>query len=167
MGAGAEQQEGCGAVAQRRRRQRHPRRNVAELQKAGYTLIDGGAYETGTTSFSAQIAKFKAAQCEILTTFPIPPDYATFWRQAAQQGLHRSMKVVQVAKTGLFASDIEVLGPLGYGTSVSAYWHKDFPYKSTLTGMSGSGAGRQLREGIQPPMAAAAGCQHVVARCRC
>ena len=110
---------------------------LPELQKAGYTLIDGGAYETGTTSFSAQIAKFKAAQCEILTTFPIPPDYATFWRQAAQQGLHRSMKVVQVAKTGLFASDIEVLGPLGYGTSVSAYWHKDFPYKSTLTGMSG------------------------------
>lgn len=110
---------------------------LPELQKAGYMLVDGGAYETGTTSFSAQIAKFKAAQCEILTTFPIPPDYATFWRQAAQQGLHRSMKVVQVAKTGLFASDIEVLGPLGYGTSVAAYWHKDFPYKSTLTGLSG------------------------------
>lgn len=110
---------------------------LPQLQKAGYTLVDGGAYETGTTDFSAQIAKFKAAKCEMLTTFPIPPDYATFWRQAAQQGLHRSMKVVQVAKTGLFASDIEVLGPLGLNTSVAAYWHKDFPYKSTLTGLSG------------------------------
>lgn len=118
---------------------------LPELQKAGYTIVDGGAYETGTTDFSAQIAKFKAEKCEILCTFPIPPDYATFWRQAAQQGLHKSMKVVQVAKTGLFASNIEVLGPLGFQTSVSAYWHKDFPYKSALTGLSG----QQLADGYE------------------
>ena len=110
---------------------------LPELQKVGYTIVDGGAYETGTTDFSAQIAKFKAEKCEILCTFPIPPDYATFWRQAAQQGLNKTMKVVQVAKTGLFASNIEVLGPLGFQTSVAAYWHKDFPYKSALTGLSG------------------------------
>jgi branched-chain amino acid transport system substrate-binding protein len=118
---------------------------LPELQKAGYTIVDGGAYETGTTDYSAQIAKFKAEKCEILMTFPIPPDYATFWRQAAQQGLNKTMKVVQVAKTGLFASNIEVLGPLGYQTSVAAYWHKDFPYKSILTGLSG----QQLADGYE------------------
>lgn len=118
---------------------------LPELQKAGYTIVDGGAYETGTTDFSAQIAKFKAEKCEILCTFPIPPDYATFWRQAAQQGLNKTMKVVQVAKTGLFASNIEVLGPLGFQTSVAAYWHKDFPYKSNLTGLSG----QQLADGYE------------------
>ena len=118
---------------------------LPELQKAGYTIVDGGAYETGTTDFSAQIAKFKAEKCEILCTFPIPPDYATFWRQAAQQGLNKTMKVVQVAKTGLFASNIEVLGPLGLQTSVAAYWHKDFPYKSNLTGLSG----QQLADGYE------------------
>ncbi len=118
---------------------------LPELQKAGYTVVDGGAYETGTTDFSAQIAKFKAEKCEILCSFPIPPDYATFWRQAAQQGLNKMMKVVQIAKTGLFASNIEVLGPLGYHTSVSAYWHKDFPYKSNLTGLSG----HQLADGYE------------------
>lgn len=124
---------------------------LPQLQKAGYTLIDGGPYETGTTDFSAQIAKFKAEKCEVLLTFPIPPDFATFWRQAAQQGLARTMKVVQVAKTGLFASTIEVLGPLGHNISVAAYWHKNFPYKSALTGLSGvqladgyeKGAGKQ------------------------
>lgn len=110
---------------------------LPELTKAGFTVIDGGAYETGTTDFSAQIAKFKAEKCEILCTFPIPPDFATFWRQAAQQGLAKRMKIVQVAKTGLFASTIEVLGPLGYNISVAAYWHKQFPYKSQLTGLSG------------------------------
>jgi branched-chain amino acid transport system substrate-binding protein len=118
---------------------------LPELAKAGYTVVDGGPYETGTTDFSAQIAKFKAEKCEVLMTFPIPPDFATFWRQSAQQGLAKSMKMVQVAKTGLFASTIEVLGPLGYNISVAAYWHKHFPYKSTLTGVSGV----QLADGYE------------------
>jgi len=115
------------------------------LQKAGYTVVDGGPYEDGTTDFSAQIAKFKQAQCEVLMTFPIPPDFATFWRQAAQQGLSRHIKIAQVAKTGLFASTIESLGPLGYNLSVAAYWHKAFPYKSALTGVSGV----QLADGYE------------------
>jgi branched-chain amino acid transport system substrate-binding protein len=118
---------------------------LPELTKAGYTVIDGGPYETGTTDFSAQIAKFKAEKCEVLMTFPIPPDFATFWRQAAQQGLAKTMKVAQVAKTGLFVSTIDVLGPLGYNLSVAAYWHKDFPYKSTLTGVTGA----QLADGYE------------------
>ncbi len=118
---------------------------LPELIKAGYTVIDGGPYETGTTDYSAQIAKFKAEKCEVLMTFPIPPDFATFWRQAAQQGLARQIKIAQVAKTGLFASTIEVLGPLGYNLSVAAYWHKNFPYKSTLTGVTGV----QLADGFE------------------
>ena len=118
---------------------------LPELTKAGFTVVDGGPYETGTTDFSAQIAKFKAEKCEILMTFPIPPDFATFWRQAAQQGLAKTMKVVQTAKTGLFASTIEILGPLGFNISVAAYWHKDFPYKSALTGVSGA----QLADGYE------------------
>jgi branched-chain amino acid transport system substrate-binding protein len=118
---------------------------LPELQKAGFTVVDGGPYETGTTDFSAQIAKFKAEKCEILSTFPIPPDFATFWRQAAQQGLTKQMKVAQVAKTGLFASTIEVLGPLGYNLSVAAYWHKNYPYKSEVTGVTGV----QLADGYE------------------
>ena len=118
---------------------------LPELTKAGYTVVDGGPYESGTTDFSAQISKFKDADCQILLTFPIPPDFATFWRQAAQQGLTRKLKVAQVAKTGLFASTIEVLGPLGYNLSVAAYWHKNFPYKSTLTGVTGV----QLADGYE------------------
>ncbi|WP_440532675.1 ABC transporter substrate-binding protein [Variovorax sp. YR566] len=118
---------------------------LPELQKAGFIVVDGGPYETGTTDFSVQIAKFKAEKCEILCTFPIPSDFATFWRQAAQQGLAKTMKIVQVAKTGLFASTIEVLGPLGYNISVAAYWHKSYPYASSLTGVSGL----QLADGYE------------------
>ena len=56
------------------------------LDKAGYTIVDPGAYEDGTTDYSSQIAKFKQENCEIFNTFPIPPDFTTFWQQAAQQG---------------------------------------------------------------------------------
>ncbi len=114
------------------------RANLAPLlKKAGYTIVDPGAYETGTTDYSAQIAMFKREGVEIFNTFPIPPDFAAFWRQAAQQGLSRQIKIVQVAKTGLFPSDVEALGDLGINLASAAYWHKAFPYKSPLTGLSG------------------------------
>lgn len=114
------------------------RANLAPLlQKDGFTIIDPGAYETGTTDFSSQIALFKQEGVEIINTFPIPPDFATFWRQAAQQGLHKQVKIVQVAKTGLFPSGVEALGNLGVNLGSAAYWHKAFPYKSTISGVSG------------------------------
>ncbi|WP_443630122.1 ABC transporter substrate-binding protein [Candidatus Njordibacter sp. Uisw_056] len=108
-----------------------------QLEAAGYTIIDPGAYETGTSDFSSQIALFKREGIEIFNSFPIPPDFAAFWRQAAQQGLTRQIKICQVAKTGLFPSDIEALGGLGENIASAAYWHKAFPYRSPLTGQNG------------------------------
>ena len=81
------------------------------LKKAGYTIVDPGAYTDGTNDYSSQISKFKSANCEIFNTFPIPPDFATFWRQAAQQGY--KPKIVQIAKTGLFPSQISSFGKIG------------------------------------------------------
>ncbi len=115
------------------------RANLAPLlAKDGFTIVDPGPYENGTSDYSAQIALFKREGVEIFSSFPIPPDFAAFWRQAAQQGLTRKIKICQVAKTGLFPSDIEALGKLGVNVSSAAYWHKAFPYKSTLTGVSGT-----------------------------
>ncbi len=125
------------------------RENLAPaLAKHGFTIIDPGAYEDGTTDFSAQIAKFKAEKCEIFNTFPIPPDFAAFWRQAAQQGYTKMVKIAQIAKTGLFPSQVTSLGSLGYNLASAAYWHKAFPYKSSLTGRQQRRARRRLREGV-------------------
>lgn len=122
------------------------RANLAPLlAKEGYTIVDPGAYETGTTDYSSQIALFKQEGVEIFNSFPIPPDFAAFWRQAAQQGLTRQVKIVQIAKTGLFPSDIEALGDLGVNIGSAAYWHKAFPYKSPLTGV----AGHELADGYE------------------
>ena len=115
------------------------------LAKAGFTIVDPGGYEDGTTDFSSQIAKFKAENCEIFNTFPIPPDFATFWRQAAQQGYTKMVKIAQIAKTGLFPSQVEALGSLGPGLATACYWHRDFPYKSPLTGF----ASKEIAEGYE------------------
>lgn len=122
-----------------------------KLAEAGFTIVDPGAYETGTTDFSTQIALFRQEGVEIFNSFPIPPDFAAFWRQAAQQGLHKQFKIVQVAKTGLFPSDIEALGDLGANIASAAYWHKDFPYSSPLTGQTGAALadGYQAESGQQ------------------
>jgi branched-chain amino acid transport system substrate-binding protein len=106
------------------------------LEKAGYKIVDPGAYEDGTTDYSAQISRFKQEGVEIFNTFPIPPDFATFWRQAGQQGLTRQIKIAQIAKTGLFPSQVEALGSLGYNLASAAYWGGTWPYKSPLTGLT-------------------------------
>jgi branched-chain amino acid transport system substrate-binding protein len=106
------------------------------LEKAGFAVIDPGGYEDGTTDYSAQIAKFKAENCEIFTTGPIPPDFTVFWRQAAQQGYTKTVKIAQIAKTCLFPSQVEAMGSLGPKLATVAFWHPTFPYKSSLTGLT-------------------------------
>jgi branched-chain amino acid transport system substrate-binding protein len=56
------------------------------LDAQGYKLTDPGRYQNLTDDFSAQIAAFKGANCEIITGVVLPPDFTTFWNQATQQG---------------------------------------------------------------------------------
>jgi branched-chain amino acid transport system substrate-binding protein len=104
------------------------------LKMAGYTIVDPGAYADGTTDFTAQISEFKSKNCEIFNTFPIPSDFVVFWEQAAQQGY--KPKIAQIAKTGLFPSQVQALGSIGNGLASGVYWGPTWPYKSSLTGIS-------------------------------
>lgn len=108
---------------------------------AGYELTDTGRYQPLSDDFSAQIAAFKDAQCEIVTGVMIPPDFATFWAQAAQQGF--TPKVVTIGKALLFPSVVESLGERGNGLSSEVWWSPHHPYASSLTGASA----RELAEG--------------------
>jgi branched-chain amino acid transport system substrate-binding protein len=129
------------------------------LQKAGFTIVDPGAYTDGTNDYTSQIAKFKAENCEIFNTFPIPPDFATFWEQAAQQGY--KPKIAQIAKTGLFPSQVEALGAIGVDLAGGAYWTPTWPYSSPLTGVSSkqlgdgyeSSTGKQWNQQLGPSLA--------------
>lgn len=115
------------------------------LEKAGYTIIDPGGYQDGTTDFSSQIAKFKSSGAQIFNTFPIPPDFVTFWRQAAQQGLTKQFRIAQIAKTGLFPSQVAAVGKHGPGLASGAYWTPHFPYRSSLTHLTS----KQIGDGYE------------------
>ena len=121
------------------------------LQAAGYTIVDPGPYEDGTNDYSAQIAKFISEDCQIFNTFPIPPDFATFWRQAAQQGYTKHVKIGQIAKTGLFPSQVSSLGAIGNKLASGVYWAPTWPYKSSLTGTTCAalGSGYETATGRQ------------------
>ena len=64
----------------------------------------------------------------------IPPDFATFWSQAAQQGF--KPKIVTIGKALLFPSVINSLGARGNGLTVGIWWSPNHPFKSGLTGQS-------------------------------
>lgn len=105
-----------------------------ELSKQGYQVADPGRYQNGTDDFSSQIAAFKKAGAEVVTGVPIPPDWTTFWKQAAQQGFRP--KIASVGKALLFPSAVEALGELGDGMSTEVWWSPNHPFSSSLTGDS-------------------------------
>ena len=104
------------------------------LAAAGYTLVDPGRYQLLSDDFSAQISAYKDAGCEIVTGNMIPPDFATFWSQAAQQGFRP--KVVTIGKALLFPSVIESLGDRGDGLTSEIWWTPNHPFSSSLTNQS-------------------------------
>jgi len=101
---------------------------------ANFKLVDGGRFQDLTGDFSTQISAFKSANVEIVTGALLPPDFATFWQQAAQQGF--KPKIVTVGKALLFPSSVEALGPRGVGMSSEVWWTPHHPFKSGLTGQS-------------------------------
>ena len=104
------------------------------LAKAGYKLVNPGLYQPLSNDFTAQISAFKAANVEIVSGVFIPPDFATFWSQAAQQGF--KPKIVTVAKALLFPSAVAALGPRGEGLTSEIWWTPTHPFKSGLTGQT-------------------------------
>lgn len=104
------------------------------MEKAGYKAIAPSGYQNGTSDFSAQINTFKQGDAELFTCTPIPPDFNTFWKQAAQQGY--KPKLATVAKVMLFPSEAEALGPLSNNIATDLWWSPAHPYKSSIDGTS-------------------------------
>ena len=70
------------------------------FKKAGYTVVDPGPFEDGTSDYSAQISLFKKEQVELFVALVLPPDFSALWRQAAQQGFAKTVKIVTPTKSG-------------------------------------------------------------------
>jgi branched-chain amino acid transport system substrate-binding protein len=130
------------------------------LAKAGYKLHDPGRYQVMNNDFTSQISAFKAAGAEIVTGNMIPPDFATFWSQAAQQGF--KPKIVTIGKALLFPSVIESLGPRGNGLTSEIWWTPHHPYKSGLTGQSAAQLTEAYTKASSRPWTQPIGFQHAL-----
>ena len=130
------------------------------LAAAGYKLLDPGRYQVMNNDFSSQIAAFKAAGAEIVTGNMIPPDFATFWSQAAQQGF--KPKIVTIGKALLFPSVINSLGARGNGLTSEVWWTPSHPFKSGLTGQSSAQLAKAYEDATKRPWSQPIGFQHAL-----
>ena len=130
------------------------------LAAAGYALTDPGRYQPMSDDFSNQISAFKAAGCEIVTGNMIPPDFATFWAQAAQQGFNS--KIVTIGKALLFPSVVEGLGARGIGLSSEVWWSPSHPFSSSLTGVSSADLAAGYTEATGRPWTQPIGFKHAL-----
>jgi branched-chain amino acid transport system substrate-binding protein len=130
------------------------------LAAAGYKLLDPGRYQVMNNDFTSQISAFKAAGAEIVTGNMIPPDFATFWSQAAQQGF--KPKIVTIGKALLFPSVIDSLGERGNGLSSEVWWSPNHPFKSGLTGQSSKDLTDAYTKATSRPWTQPIGFQHAL-----
>jgi branched-chain amino acid transport system substrate-binding protein len=103
----------------------------AALQQQGYKIVDPGRYHNQKDSFLVEIQRFKDAGVDIVTGVPMPPDFATFWKQATERGY--KPRIVTVAKAALFPAFIEAMETAA-GVSTEVSWSPRHPYRSSLTG---------------------------------
>ena len=99
---------------------------------AGYTFEMSSPYPDGTTNYSSMISAFKSANADFFTNVPLPPDFATMWKQSVQQGF--KPKLATVAKVLLFPTDAYALGSLVNNVATDAWWAPSLPWTSSFTG---------------------------------
>jgi branched-chain amino acid transport system substrate-binding protein len=105
----------------------------AVLRNQGYRIVDLGRYRSEKGSFKAEIERFKAEGADIVTGVPLPADFATFWKRAAQLGYRP--KIASVGKALQFPTFFEAMGTVA-GVSTEVAWSPRHPFTSSLTGAS-------------------------------
>jgi len=104
------------------------------LKGAGYKMVLSAAYTDGLTNYSSMISQFKSSGADFFTNGPLPPDFATMWKQSVQQGF--KPKLATVAKVLLFPSDAYAMGSLAQNIATDAWWVPSLPWHSSFTGQS-------------------------------
>jgi branched-chain amino acid transport system substrate-binding protein len=99
---------------------------------AGYKMVLSAAYPDGTTNYTSMISQFKSAGADFFTNVPLPPDFATMWKQSIQQGFRP--KLATVAKVLLFPPDAYAMGSSVYNVATDTWWVPTLPWKSSFTG---------------------------------
>jgi branched-chain amino acid transport system substrate-binding protein len=101
---------------------------------AGYTIDLSTAYTDGLTNYTSMISQFKGDGDDFFTNVPLPPDFATMWKQSLQQGFRP--KLATVAKVLLFPTDAYAMGSEVYNVATDSWWVPSLPWHSSFTGQT-------------------------------
>ena len=101
------------------------------LKGTGYNLDLSTAYPDGLTNYTSMISQFKSKGDDFFTNVPLPPDFATMWTQALQQGF--KPKLATVAKVLLFPDDAYAMGSKVYNIATDSWWVPELPWTDSLT----------------------------------
>ncbi len=99
----------------------HDRPVDAVRRRAHQLLLDDLAVQVGSGA-------------DFFTNVPLPPDFATMWKQALQQGF--KPKLATVAKVLLFPSDAYSMGSEAYNVATDSWWVPSLPWTSSFTGQT-------------------------------
>jgi branched-chain amino acid transport system substrate-binding protein len=106
----------------------------AQLEAAGYQTLLPSRFNLGTEDFTSLISAYKKFGCEINAGSNPGKDFPNFWNQCKQQGYTPKACIEMI---GLSATEDQVAaGPASYGVIMIFTWHKDWPYKDSITGMT-------------------------------
>jgi len=101
---------------------------------AGYNMVLSTPYTDGLTNYSSMISQFKSSGADFFTNVPLPPDFATMWKQSIQEGF--KPKLATVAKVLLFPPDAYAVGDSVNNVATDTWWVPSLPWHSSFTGQS-------------------------------
>jgi branched-chain amino acid transport system substrate-binding protein len=104
----------------------------AFMEAKGYTVVMPSNFQQFSEDYTQQITQFKNEGAECVMGNMIPPDFTNFWKQAQQQGFQP--KICLVGKAILFPGSVEAIGDVADGLCTELWWHRTFPWVSSLTG---------------------------------
>jgi branched-chain amino acid transport system substrate-binding protein len=99
-----------------------------------YKFVLSTPYTDGLTNYSSMISAFKSSGADFFTNVPLPPDFATMWKQSIQLGFRP--KLATVAKVLLFPTDAYAMGASVNNVATDTWWTPTLPWHSSFTGQS-------------------------------
>jgi branched-chain amino acid transport system substrate-binding protein len=102
------------------------------LTKAGYVVNDPGP-PAAPAAWAVEIAKLKAAGCQILDARPPVAVFAAVCHEITAQGY--APRIAQFGEAAMLPLQIEAVGPAALNLSSACWWHPTWPYSSPLTGL--------------------------------
>jgi branched-chain amino acid transport system substrate-binding protein len=113
----------------------------------GYTIVDPGRFPQGTTDYTSIISKIQSEGCDILVASLITPELVTMWNQFQQLGF--KPKIAVLSKGMHLSADVKALGPTAAGNCIETQWSPEFPFKSSLLGMTAAELSKDFVDNVK------------------